>query len=131
MLSPRWQVTLALGVPPRARIVGAGTLAQVGKLGELNYAPAVLGLLYTPAVDGAVDPYIGSGINYTWIYRRRDGALQSLRADNAAGRALQFGVEYALSPRTAWFFDMKKIGLRTNASGLISTRAGQCRRAPG
>lgn len=124
VLSPRWQVTLAMGVPPRARIFGAGTLAQAGKLGELNYAPAVLDLLYTPAVEGALHPYIGGGVNYTWIYHRRDGALQDLKVDNAAGPALQFGVEYTLSSRTAWFFDMKKIWLKTDASGLISSPGG-------
>lgn len=124
LLSPRWQVTLALGVPPRARISGAGTLAQAGKLGELNYAPAVLGLLYSPAVEGALHPYIGAGLNYTWIYHRRDGALQNVRVDNSGGPTLQFGVEHELSPRVAWFFDMKKIWLKTNASGLISSPGG-------
>lgn len=123
-LVANWQAVLTFGVPPRARIFGAGTLASAGKLGELNYAPAVLALLYSPVADGALRPYIGGGINYTWIYHRRGSTLQNLRVENAGGPALQFGTEYRISPQVAWYVDIKKIWLKTDASGVISTPAG-------
>jgi outer membrane protein len=123
-MQPHWQVTLTLGVPPRARIFGSGTLAGAGKLGELSYAPAVLGLLFVPSPDTPWRPYIGLGINYTFIYNRRDGALSQLKVDNASGAALQAGAEWRLNQSWAWFFDIKKIWLKTDASGFVASAAG-------
>jgi outer membrane protein len=121
---PNWQLTLALGVPPRARIFGAGSLSGAGKLGELSYAPAVLGVLYVPSPDTPWRPYIGVGVNHTFIYNRRDGALSQLKVDNASGAVLQVGAEWQLSRPWAWFFDIKKIWLKTDASGYVSSPAG-------
>jgi outer membrane protein len=124
VMEPHWQLTLTLGVPPRARIFGSGTLVGAGKLGELSYAPAVLGLLYVPSPDTPWRPYIGVGVNHTFIYNRRDGALSQLKVDNASGLALQAGAEWQLNQSWAWFFDIKKIWLKTDASGLVASPAG-------
>lgn len=123
-MEPHWQLTLTLGVPPRARIFGSGTLGGAGKLGELSYAPAVLGLLYVPSPDTPWRPYIGAGVNHTFIYHRRDGALSQLKVDNASGLALQAGAEWQLNKTWAWFFDIKKIWLKTDASGFVASPAG-------
>lgn len=124
LLSTNWEMTFAFGVPPKARIFGSGTLSSAGKLGEANYAPAVLGLLCVPWSDGALRPYIGGGINYTLIYNVRDSALSQLKVDNAFGAVLQFGTEYRLGPKVAWFFDIKKIWLSTKASGTVASPGG-------
>jgi outer membrane protein len=123
-MHPNWHATFAMGVPPKARISGAGSLGAAGKLGELRYAPAVLALLYVPEPDRAFSPYVGVGLNYTWIYHVRGSALSDLKVDNAGGVALQFGAEFKLGERSAWFFDVKKIWLKTDASGLIATPGG-------
>jgi outer membrane protein len=123
-LQPHWQLSLTLGVPPRARIFGAGTLGGAGKLGELSYAPAVLGLLFVPSPDTPWRPYVGLGINHTFIYHRRDGALSQLKVDNANGVALQAGSEWQLNTHWAWFVDIKKIWLKTDASGFVASPAG-------
>ena len=124
MLDPRWAVTLAVGIPPRARFFGAGTLTSAGKLGEATYGPTVLALLYFPETNSNLHPYIGGGANYTFIFQTDDSALTHLKVNNAFGEALQFGAEYSLSRRTAIFFDMKKIWLKTDASGFVQTSGG-------
>jgi outer membrane protein len=53
---PNWHVTFATGVPPKARISGAGTLGAAGMLGEARYAPAVLALLYVPEPSRVFSP---------------------------------------------------------------------------
>jgi outer membrane protein len=121
---PNWHVTFAMGVPPNARISGAGTLGAAGKLGEARYAPAVIALLYVPEPDRVFSPYIGVGLNYTWIYHVRGSALSDLKVDNAGGVALQFGAEFKLGERSAWFVDAKKIWLKTDASGRIAGPGG-------
>jgi outer membrane protein len=123
-LTPNWQVTLAIGIPLKARFFGTGTLGAAGKLGEATYGPAVLGVLYVPFTESNFQPYIGGGINYTVIFSTHDDALSNLEVDNAAGVALQFGGEYDVSRQWAWFFDIKKIWLKTDADGVITTPAG-------
>ena len=123
-LRPNWQLTFAFGIPPKARIFGSGTLASAGKLGEADYAPAVLGVLYVPLTEGSLRPYIGGGVNYTLVYNVRDAALSRLHVDSAFGAALQFGTEYMLGSNVAWFIDLKKIWLNTKASGSIQGPTG-------
>ena len=50
--------------------------------------------------------------------------------NNARGPALQFGTEYRISPQVAWYVDIKKIWLKTNASGVINTAAGSVGATP-
>jgi outer membrane protein len=123
-LSPHWQATFAFGIPPKARFFGAGTLGAAGKLGDATYGPAVLAILYTPLTSGNLRPYIGGGVNYTIIFNSRDATLTNLKVDNAFGTVLQFGIEYKLSRQVSWFFDIKKIWLKTNASGVLVTPVG-------
>ena len=123
-LTPNWEITVAVGIPLKARFFGTGTLSAAGKLGEATYGPGVLGVLYVPFTESNFRPYIGGGINYTLILSTHDAALTDLKVDNAAGVALQFGSEYNVSRHWAWFFDIKKIWLKTNADGVITTPAG-------
>jgi len=123
-LTPRWEITLAIGIPLKARFFGTGTLSAAGKLGEATYGPAVLGVLYVPFTASRFRPYIGGGINYTVIFSTHDDALTNLEVDNAAGVALQFGGEYKVNRQWAWYLDIKKIWLTTDAGGVIATQAG-------
>jgi outer membrane protein len=123
-LTPNWEITLTLGIPLKGRIFGAGTLNAAGKLGEATYGPGVLSVLYVPFTANNFRPYIGGGLNYTLILSTHDAALTDLKIDSAAGVALQCGSEITVSGRSAWFFDIKRIWLKTNADGIIITPMG-------
>lgn len=123
-LTPDWSVALTLGVPPTAKIYGAGTLESAGKLAEATYGPAVLALQYHLPLRSRFQPYVGLGVNYTLITQNHDAAIRQVRVDNGTGVALQAGIEYRLSPRYALFVDAKKIWVSVDARGFAQTPAG-------
>ncbi|MBD8873679.1 OmpW family outer membrane protein [Rhodanobacter sp. DHB23] len=123
-LTPDWSVALTLGLPPTAKIYGAGSLASAGKLAEATYGPAVLALQYHLPTRSRFQPYLGLGVNYTLITRNHDAAIHHVHVDNGTGVALQAGIEYSISPRLALFIDAKKIWVGVDARGLAETPAG-------
>lgn len=121
---PNWSVALSVGVPPTARIFGAGTLASAGKLGNAKYAPGVLSLQFNVPTQGPLRPYVGIGYNYTIVYDVQDGSIRNLDVSNGGGPSIQAGVEYAVAPHFALFFDLKKIWVGVDARGEVDTPQG-------
>ncbi|HSW19280.1 MAG TPA: OmpW family outer membrane protein [Ramlibacter sp.] len=118
-LTPNLAARVTVGVPPTTRITGAGPLAGAGELGRLKYGPAVASLTWAFDGLGAVRPYMGAGINYTVVLASKDGAITSLDAKNAFGGVLQAGVDVPLDRRWGIFLDVKKIFLKTTATGMV------------
>jgi outer membrane protein len=116
-LSPNLAARLTLGLPPTTRITGTGTIAPVGELGRLKYGPSVVSLTWAFGAPGTVRPYVGAGINYTAILESRDGALSGLDARNAFGAVLQAGVEIPIDAHWGLFVDLKKVHVKTSATG--------------
>ncbi len=53
------------------KLKGTALSAANGKLGSLNQLPPTLSLVYYPLdPKSAFQPYVGAGINYTWMLRR-------------------------------------------------------------
>jgi outer membrane protein len=123
-LRPDWAVSLTLGVPPKARINGDGTLAAAGLLGTVRYGPSALGLQYHVPTARAFRPYIGGGASYTLVYRVRDSAIRNLTVSDGFGPFIQAGAEYRLTDRAAVFADVKKIWVSVEAKGVTDTPAG-------
>jgi outer membrane protein len=108
---------LTVGVPPTTHVSATGTLASVGGLGKLTYAPAVLSLTWSFDGLGRFRPYVGGGVNYAMILSRGDGALSRFNAKSAFGGVIQAGFDVALTKKWGVFVDVKKIFLKTSASG--------------
>jgi outer membrane protein len=117
-LSSNLAARLVLGLPPTTRITGTGALAPVGEAGSLKYGPSVASLTWAFGSPGGIRPYIGAGINYTVILESRDGALTGVDAENAFGTVLQAGVEVPIDAHWGLFVDVKKIFVKTNATGM-------------
>lgn len=63
-----------------------------GKVGEVKHLPPTLSAQYHFIPDGKVRPYIGAGLNYTFLFEEDfDGA--DLKLDNSFGLAAQIGVD--------------------------------------
>ncbi|WP_158290010.1 OmpW family protein [Ramlibacter sp. WS9] len=118
-LTPNLAARVTVGVPPTTRITGTGPLAGAGELGRLKYGPAVASLTWAFDGMGAVRPYLGAGINYTIVLASKDGVITSLDAKNAFGGVLQAGVDLPLDKRWGVFLDVKKIFLKTTATGMV------------
>lgn len=123
-IRPHWSLSLTIGVPPTARIVGKGTLAAAGLLGTARYGPSALDVQYNLATRGAFRPYIGAGFSYTLVYGVRDSAIRALRVSDGNGPVVQAGAEYRVADHMAVFADVKKIWVAVNARGIADTPAG-------
>lgn len=59
---------LALGIPPRHKLQGTGSLATAGVIGDgQQLSPAVLVKYNFGEAEQRLRPYIGAGLNYTWF----------------------------------------------------------------
>lgn len=116
-------VALTVGVPPTTRLVGRGGPPDGFELGRVKYAPAVFSAHYHFDL-GSVRPYVGAGVNYTRVLKSKDGLVAQLDVKSAWGSVLQAGVDVPLSGRWGLFLDVKKIFLKTDASGVLPAFGG-------
>lgn len=131
MFEKEWGVEFILGTS-KHDLVGEGSIAGLGKIGEIRTLPLTATLQYHLSPALKVRPYIGIGVNYTRFYDEKtssnlQGALgpTSLELDDSWGLAGQFGVDIAVNED--WFinFDAKYIQMDTtatlNSGGTIRT----------
>ncbi|MRV71260.1 outer membrane beta-barrel protein [Duganella sp. FT92W] len=102
-LDDHWYGELALGVPPRQEVIGAGTLAPFGVIAKVKQAAPTAFLNYRfGAAGSALRPFVGVGLNYTRFYdaaSTTSGSLASggptkIQLSKSTGLAAQAGVNY-------------------------------------
>lgn len=82
------------------------------KIGTFKHLPPTLTLQYHFMPDASFRPYIGAGVNYTYI---SDVELGGLTLDRSStGLAVQAGFDYAIGQDLVLNVDVKKIRLRTD-----------------
>ncbi|RDK10038.1 OmpW/AlkL family protein [Cupriavidus lacunae] len=120
-ITPSVSLGFTVGIPPTTTMSGTGTVAGVGKLGEVKYGPAVLTLQYQFQALAPYNlyPYLGAGVTYVKIFDTSDGAVSDFQARNAWGGVGQAGLEYRLTKHVGIFVDVKKFILRTRATGYL------------
>jgi outer membrane protein len=105
-LDANWSVEALLGVPPKHKVNGRGTLAPFGTISEIKqFAPTFM-LNYNFGKPGDQwRPFVGVGVNYTHFYDSTSTAAGNLASGgptkinltNSTGLAGQAGVTYALT----------------------------------
>lgn len=118
-LTPNLMGRLTLGIPPTTKLTGSNALAPAGELGQLKYGPAVFSLTWSFDGFGPVRPYLGAGVNYTIVLESKDGAISGLDAKNAFGGVIQAGLDLPIYKQWGLFVDVKKIYLKTSATGMV------------
>lgn len=103
----------------RHNAYGAGTISNLGKLGSAWLLPPTLTLQYHFTDFGAFQPYVGAGINYTWMYSTKSNALTSFNMSNNVGFALQAGFDYMIDQHWGLNVDVKKLWLTSTATGFL------------
>lgn len=121
---PNWSANLAFGIPPKTTARGTGNAAPFDRLGAVTYGPLALTAQHQWQVTDAFQPYVGAGVAYNVIFKESDGALSDMKVRNSFGSVLQAGLEYRISPTYALFVDVKKVWLKTKASGNLSALGG-------
>ncbi len=88
------------------------------KVGETKHLPPTVSLQYHFASDSSFSPYIGAGVNYTVFFDEKTvGPLDGmdLKLDPSFGFAAQVGADIDLSDSTFLNFDVRWIGIETDA----------------
>jgi outer membrane protein len=97
--------------------------AANGKLGTLKHLPPTLSVVYYPLYSkSAFQPYVGGGINYTWIYDEHVGSeaqtagFSNFKAKNSWGLAWQVGADYMLTDKVMINAQVRYIDIDTRAT---------------
>lgn len=126
MLDARWGIELLAATPFRHRVSGGGELEGLD-IADFRQLPPTLSAVYHLAPRGAVQPYVGIGLNYTAMFDEEltsegDAALSDLgltggeiKLNNAFGLSAQLGADYQLTGRWAANASLRWIYLRSEA----------------
>ncbi|MDI2592239.1 outer membrane beta-barrel protein [Pseudomonas sp. N3-W] len=102
---------------------GTGLGAANGKLGTLKHLPPTLSVVYYPLDNKSpFQPYVGAGINYTWIYdenlssEAKSAGFSNFKAKNSWGLAFQVGADYMLTDNIMLNAQMRYIDIDTRAT---------------
>ena len=104
------------------KIKGTSLAPANGKLGTLKHLPPTLSVVYYPLDNKSTfQPYVGAGINYTWIYDEHVGSeanaagFDNFRAKNSWGMAWQLGADYMLTDKVMINGQVRYIDIDTRA----------------
>lgn len=137
-----WAVEGVLGVPPKFKLQGEGTLAPIGELGEAKqWSPTLLAKYYFNDGEAKFRPYVGVGATYVWYSNVNltpglQGALANrlqlpasalstttAKLDSSFAPVFNVGVAYQFDPHWGMAFSVSYIPLRTTAK-LTTTARG-------
>lgn len=104
--SPMLSVELILATAGHEVTIG-GTSA-----GSVNHLPPTLLLQVHPLQNGSFRPYLGAGVNLTYIYAE-SGLLDDLDFSTSIGYAGQVGADIQLGERGSFNLDAKYIYIKT------------------
>lgn len=125
MLTNNWGIELLAATPFEhdVKLKGTALSAANGKLGSLKHLPPTLSLVYYPLDSkSAFQPYVGGGINYTWIYDEHVGSeaqsagFSNFKAENSWGLAWQVGADYMLTDHVMLNAQVRYIDIDTRAT---------------
>ncbi|GLZ84252.1 outer membrane protein W [Metapseudomonas resinovorans] len=115
------------------KLKGTGLDSANGSLGSLKHLPPTLSLVYYPLdPKSAFQPYLGAGINYTWIFDEHVGSsataagFDNFRVDNSWGLAWQVGADYMLTDNVMVNAQVRYIDIDTRGyvdNTLLNVRA--------
>ncbi|MDR6859083.1 OmpW/AlkL family protein [Variovorax guangxiensis] len=128
-----WAVEGVMGIPPKFKLTGTGTLARIGELGEARqWSPTLLGKYYFNEGTAKLRPFVGLGATYVWysdvaLTTGLQGALGSqlrqpplsttttAKLDNSFAPVFNAGVAYQFDPHWGVAFSVSYIRLKTTA----------------
>lgn len=112
--TPNWGIELLAAVPFEHKITTGGT-----RIGEITHLPPTVTLQYHFNPEGSVSPYLGAGLNYTFIYdEEAKGPIAGsrLKLDDSIGLAAHAGVDFRLNERWSLGVDLRWIDIDTDVS---------------
>ncbi|MET0543864.1 MAG: OmpW family outer membrane protein [Variovorax sp.] len=135
-----WAVEGVMGVPPKFKLVGEGSLGPLGQIGEARqWSPTILGKYYFGETTAPWRPYVGLGLTYVWYsdvkisnslqnaigaqLRLPPGASSTTaKLDNSFAPVANVGVAYQFDRNWGMAVSVSYIHLKTTAK-LTTTAA--------
>lgn len=125
MFNSNFGMEILLAIPATHDVNGTDSIASLGKIAEVTVLPPALIAQYYFNPQTNVRPYLGAGINYTFIYDEKTtdsltsfaGATSTgLDVDDTFGFLVQAGVDVDINKN--WFvnFDAKYFWINTDAT---------------
>src|SRR5215813_722669 len=74
-VSDNISVMVTGGIPPKAKVIGRGTVASYGKFGRVWFGPAIATAVYRLPEWHGFRPYAGVGVAHLFILKEYDGAV--------------------------------------------------------
>ena len=125
MITNNWGIELLAATPFEhdVKLKGTALGAANGKLGSLKHLPPTLSVVYYPLdAKSAFQPYVGAGINYTWIYdehvssQAQANGFSNFKASNSWGMAFQVGADYMITNNIMLNAQLRYIDINTRAT---------------
>ena len=125
MITNNWGIELLAATPFEhdVKLKGTSLGAANGKLGSLKHLPPTLSVVYYPLdAKSAFQPYVGAGINYTWIYdehvssQAQANGFSNFKASNSWGMAFQVGADYMITDNIMLNAQLRYIDIDTRAT---------------
>lgn len=128
-LSDVWAVQFQGGIPPRLTAVGAGGAAPVGTVATTRiWFPTLLVRYSLPSI-GAITPYIGIGMTYTFFTQQSvsAGYTAALQGNSSTvdlksdwGPYARLGFEYPINKN--WCLNLEYSGFRLATTATVATQ---------
>lgn len=125
MLDSHWGIELLAATPFQhdVKLKNTALDAANGKLGSLKHLPPTLSVVYYPLDSkSAFQPYVGAGINYTWIFDEelssdaKSSGFSNFKAKNSWGMAFQVGADYMITDKIMLNAQLRYIDINTRAT---------------
>ncbi len=110
-------VQASIGSQETTHNIPGGTLAGYPNLADDHFHIGTLTLACHPWRARTVSPYFGAGLGFHFADGATDGLLSNFKVKNAAGLALQAGVDVKITPRAGFYVDLKKLFYVTPVTG--------------
>ena len=140
-IDSHWAVEGVIGIPPKFKLFGTGTLGPIGELGEARqWSPTVLAKYYFNDGQAKLRPFVGLGATYVWYSDVKltpglQGALASrvgipaaassttAKLDSSFAPVFNVGAAYQFDQHWGMSFSVSYIRLSTTAK-LTTTAVG-------
>jgi len=129
-LSSSWALQFQAGIPPTLTAVGAGAATPVGTVAKARIWFPTAMVRYTFADFGAIKPYVGIGMTYTFFTEQQSspaytaalqGTSSSIRLKSDWGPYARLGFEYPIDQHWCVNMEYSRFHLKTSAAVATQT----------
>lgn len=114
---------VVLGVPPRVKSRGAGSVAFLGDdvLSAKNVAPTFIVNYNFGDASARLRPYLGVGLNYTKFSGARSKLAPEVHMSDSTGLVVQGGVNWAFNKTMGLYASVARVDVQTDVVAIGPT----------